>query len=57
MEYIEHIIRNSPTFLFVFVRTGSIVLLGPVFGTPTIPLFRGASLSSAVLIPKNGWKH
>ncbi len=38
MEYIDHIIANSPTFLFVFVRTGSIVLLAPVFGTSTVPL-------------------
>jgi len=38
MEYIQHIVANSPTFLFVFVRTGSIVLLAPVFGTPTVPL-------------------
>jgi len=38
MEYIEHILANSSTFLFVFVRTTSIVLLAPVFGTSTIPL-------------------
>ncbi len=38
MEYIQHIVANSSTFLFVFVRTGSIVLLAPVFGTPTVPL-------------------
>ncbi|VAV85221.1 Flagellar biosynthesis protein FliR [hydrothermal vent metagenome] len=38
MDYIENIVANSPTFLFVFMRTGSIILLAPVFGTSTVPL-------------------
>lgn len=38
MEYIEHIVANAPTFLFIFTRTAAIILLSPVYGTPIVPL-------------------
>jgi flagellar biosynthetic protein FliR len=38
MDFIDHILQNAPTFLFIFTRTGAIILFAPVFGTPMVPL-------------------
>jgi flagellar biosynthetic protein FliR len=38
MDFIDHIVNNAPTFLFIFSRTGAIIMLAPVFGTPMVPL-------------------
>ncbi len=38
MELVEYITNNASTFLFVLIRTGSMLMLAPVFGTPNVPL-------------------
>jgi flagellar biosynthetic protein FliR len=38
MEIMEFLLNNSSTFLFVFIRTSSILLLAPIFGAVNVPM-------------------
>ena len=38
MESITYILANTPTFMFVLIRTGSILLMAPVFGAMNVPM-------------------
>jgi len=38
MELAEFFVRNAPTFLFVLIRAGAILLAAPVFGAFNIPM-------------------
>src|SRR3989304_5105773 len=38
MEITQYILANYSTFLFVLVRTGSILLAAPIFGAVNVPM-------------------
>lgn len=38
MESIQYILANTPTFMFVLIRTGAILLMAPVFGAMNVPM-------------------
>ncbi|MBI5643108.1 MAG: flagellar biosynthetic protein FliR [Deltaproteobacteria bacterium] len=38
MEFIQFILQNSSTFLFVLTRTGSIIFTAPIFGAFNVPM-------------------
>lgn len=38
MDITQHILANYSTFLFVFVRTGAIMMTAPIFGAYNIPM-------------------
>jgi len=50
MEFIELILKNAPAFIFVLVRTGSILLLFPFYRVVFIPMRVKAALVGIVAV-------
>lgn len=50
MEIIRFIIGNASTFLFVFVRTGAVIMTAPIFGALNVPMQVKAGLSFVIAL-------
>lgn len=50
MDIAQHITANYSTFLFVFVRTGAILMAAPVFGAMNVPVQVKAGLSLMIAL-------
>lgn len=57
MDIIQYLLTNYSTFMFVFARTGGVLLMAPVFGAMNVPMQVKAGLSllvSLLLTPLAG---
>jgi len=50
MEIIRFIIEHASTFLFVFVRTGAVIMTAPIFGAFNVPMHVKAGLSFLIAL-------
>ncbi len=58
MDFIQYILSHTSTFLFVFIRTGAILMLVPVFSAMYVPMKVKIGLSliiSMILVPVIGY--